>query len=246
MKADSAVQRRLLELAEVDAELNRVQHRRRTLPELDEIGQVERDQQAKRDALVSAQTSQGDLDRDVRRLESEIEQVRERDKRDRAVLDSGSPGSAKQQEGLHHELDSLARRQGTLEDELLEVMERREAVQTEVARAEEESSAVEARLEDVRHRRDEAVADLDSAEAKRRADREELVAELPSDLKALYERVREQRGIGAGLLRGRRCGACQIELDRAAVSEVKEAAADDVVRCEECGAILVRTAESGL
>ena len=246
MKADSAVQRRLLELAEVDAELTRVQHRRRTLPELDEIARIEREQQEKRDVLVSAQTSQGDLDRDVRRLESEIEQVRERDKRDRAVLDSGEPGPSKQVEGLHHELDSLARRKGALEDELLEAMERREAVETEVAHAQEETTEVEARLEDVRHRRDEELADLDSTEAKRRADREALVAELPSDLKALYERVREQRGAGAGLLRGRRCGACRIELDRAALSELNEAAADDVVRCAECGAVLVRTSEPGI
>ena len=109
-----------------------------------------------------------------------------------------------------------------------------------------ELAEVDAELTRVQHRRDEALADLDSTEAKRRAEREQLVGELPSDLKALYERVREQRGIGAGLLRGRRCGACQIELDRAALSEVKEAAADDVVRCAECGAVLVRTAESGL
>lgn len=246
MKADSAVQRRLLDLAEVDAEFNRIRHRRSTLPELEEIGQVERDHQAKRDALVSAQTSHGDLDRDVKRLESEIDQVRTRDQRDRAVLDSGNPGSSKQVEGLQHELDTLARRQGTLEDELLEVMEQREAVETDVARSRDAAADAETRLEDAQHRRDEALADLDSAEAKRGAEREVLVAEIPEQLMALYERVRTQRGVGAGLLQGRRCGACRIEIDQSALSQIRESAADDVVRCEECGAILVRTGESGL
>lgn len=244
MKADPAVQRRLLDLAEVDAELNRIQHRRGTLPELEEIGRAERDHQVKRDALVSAQTAFGDLDAEVQRLESEIEQVRARDKRDRAVLDSGSPGSSKQVEGLNQELDTLARRQGVLEDELLEVMERREAQETDVNRSREEAQTAETTLADAQHRRDEALADLDAGEAKRRAERDVLVGEQPADLLRIYERVREQRGIGAGALQGNRCGACRIELDRAALAELREAAADDVVRCGECAAVLVRTGES--
>ena len=246
MKADPAVQRRLLDLAEVDAELNRVNHRRRRLPELEEIGQAERDLRAKRDALVSAQTSYGDLDRDAKRLENEIEQVRAREDRDRKLLDSGTVGSSKQLEELQHELETLTRRQGNLEDELLEVMERREALEIDVQRAREEVGAAETRLEDAQRRRDEALADLDSAEAKRTAEREVFAAELPRDLLSVYNRIREHKGVGAGLLQSRRCGACRIELDRAAVAQVRDAAADDVVRCEECGAILVRTGESGV
>ena len=69
---------------------------------------------------------------------------------------------------------------------------------------------------------------------------------LTPGLDALYERVRAQRGIGAGLLRGRRCGACRIEIDRTTMSKIQSSAADDVVTCDECGAILVRTGESGL
>jgi uncharacterized protein len=245
VKADSAVQRRLLDLAEVDAELNRVNHRRRTLPELEEIGRAERELQAKRDSLVSAQTSFGDLDRDVSRLENEIEQVRAREDRDRALLDSASLTPTKQIEQLQHELETLARRQGVLEDELLEVMERREAVETDVARAREEVATAESRLDDSRARRDEAWADLDSTEVKRNAEREVLVSELPSQLLELYDRIRQQKGVGAGLLQGRRCGACRIELDRSALSGVRDAADDDVVRCQECGAILVRTGASG-
>jgi len=241
VKADPAVQRRLLDLAEADAELNKIQHRRRSLPELDEISRAERDHQAKRDALVSAETARGDLDAEVQRLESEIDQVRSREQRDRKVLDSGNPGSSKQVDGLNQELDALARRQGVLEDELLEVMERREAQETDLARTREEAEAAESALADAQHRRDEALADLDSDESKRRAERDALLGELPADLLKLYDRVREQRGIGAGRLQGSRCGACRIELDNATMVEVREAAADDVVRCAECGAVLVRS-----
>lgn len=238
MKADPAVQRRLLDLVADDAELNRAAHRRRNLPELTEIDEAERDLQAKRDDLVVAQTSAGDLEREVKRLEGEVEQVRAREQRDRERMQAG--GSAKQMEDLDNELQTLSRRQGVLEDELLEVMEQREALDTNVSKAREAVEVAEERLGDARRRRDEAFADLDAAESRYRGDRDAIVAELPQDLLALYERVREQRGAGAGQLQGSRCGACRLELDRAAMVEVREAADDDVVRCAECGAVLVR------
>ncbi|GAA4858921.1 zinc ribbon domain-containing protein [Saccharopolyspora rosea] len=238
MKADPAVQRRLLDLAEADADLNRVNHRRRTLPELEEIGQAEREVQARRDELVVAQTAFGDLDRENKRLENEIEQVRARERRDREMMTSGA--SAKQVEDLEHELQTLARRQGILEEELLEVMEQREASETNVTKSQEAVTAAEERLAEVRSRRDAALAELETAESRRRAERDLIVKSLPEGLAALYERVRQQRGIGAGPLQGSRCGACRIELDRTALAELRDAAADDVVRCEECGAILVR------
>ncbi|GAB2688748.1 C4-type zinc ribbon domain-containing protein [Saccharopolyspora gloriosae] len=242
MKADPAVQRRLLDLAEVDAELNRVNHRRRTLPELEEIGHRERELQAQRDSLVAAQTSFGDIDRDAKRLEAEVDQVRKREDRDRKLMESG--GSAKQLEDLQHELQTLARRQGNLEDELLEVMEQREALESDVERARAGVTEAEQRLADVQHSRDEAMADLDSAEAKRTVERESVAGTLPEPLLALYDRIRASKGVGVGPLQGNRCGACRIELDRSKLAELRDTAADDVVRCEECGAILVRTKDS--
>ncbi|MEV0701348.1 C4-type zinc ribbon domain-containing protein [Saccharopolyspora sp. NPDC050389] len=238
MKADPAVQRRLLDLAEADAELNRVEHRRRTLPELDQIGQAEGEVRAKRDELVVAQTAFSDLDREVKRLENEVDQVRAREQRDRDLMAAGA--SAKQLEDLEHELQTLARRQGILEDEQLEVMEQREALETNVTKSREAVAAAEERLTDIQSRRDEALTDLEVAETRRKSERDLIVKAMPADLLALYERIRGQRGVAAGLLQGARCGACRIELDRTALNEVREAAADDVVRCEECGAILVR------
>ena len=240
MKAAPAVQRRLLELAEVDAELNRVDHRRKRLPELEEIGHAERDLQAKRDSLVSAQTAHGDLERDAGRWGTEIEQVRTREQRDRALMDSGELATPKQIENVQNELESLTRRQGSLEDELLEVMERREATETDVEKARGEVASAEEKLAEVQGRRDEALLDLDSTEVKRKAERETLVADLPENLLSLYERVRGQKGTGAGPLQSNRCGACRLELDRTTLSEVREAQDDDVIRCAECGAIIVR------
>jgi hypothetical protein len=140
----------------------------------------------------------------------------------------------------------LQRRQSTLEDDLLELMERREAAELDGQHAGVELAKAEEALADANRRRDGAVADLETAQARRDADRTRLVPEFPEALLGLYERVRKNKGIGAALLRARRCGACRIELDRSAISRIAGTAADEVVTCEECGAIMVRTPESGL
>jgi uncharacterized protein len=245
VKADPAVQRRLLELADVDAELARVDHRRRTLPELAEIAEAEKTVQARKDAKVANETALGDLDREVKRQEKEIDAVRAREDRDRALLAGGTVNS-KQMTDLEHELATLERRQATLEDDLLELMERREAVELDGQHAGVELAKAEEALADAANRRDHALADLENVWARRTDDRAKLVPGFPEQLLAAYERVRSHRGIGAALLRARRCGACRIELDRSAISRISGTAADEVVTCDECGAIMVRTAESGL
>jgi predicted nucleic acid-binding Zn-ribbon protein len=246
VNADPAAQRRLLDLADVDAELARAAHRRRSLPELAEIDQAEKDLQAGRDSLVSAETVASDLDRDIRKLESEIDQVRAREERDRGLMNSGSISSGKQLEDLQHELATLHRRQSVLEDDLLEVMERREAIDSDLERSRTTLADIEERLADAYRRRDEALGDLGTMEVRRQGERDTLLSELPPDLVTLYERIRAQKGTGAAPLRQRRCGACRLELDRTAIGRLREAPPDEVLRCEECGVVLVRIPESGL
>ena len=53
-------------------------------------------------------------------------------------------------------------------------------------------------------------------------------------------------GVGAAKLQHGRCGGCQLEANNADMSAYRAAAADDVIRREECGRILVRAADSGL
>jgi predicted nucleic acid-binding Zn-ribbon protein len=245
MKADPAVQRRLLDLAEVDGELARLAHRRRTLPEHAALTAAETAVRRAKDALVQVETRAGDLDRDIRRLERDVDAVRARTERDRAIL-AGAGVGAKQATDLQHELETLARRQSVLEDEQLEVMEQREAVGSDAAYAGRVLAEAEQEQSTLTERRDSALLDIDAAEAGRRRTREEVVATLPDDLLAEYDRRRSRGGTGAALLRERRCGACRLELDRTALSALRAAPPDEVAHCEECGVVLVRTAESGL
>jgi hypothetical protein len=244
VKAAPEAQRRLLDLQAVDTALAQLAHRRRSLPELAEIETIAREISALADERARAQVAVDDLDRDISRFEKDIEQVRTRKDRDQTRLNAG--GALREIEGLQHEIATLNRRQSELEDAELELMEQKEtaeaaltAVQQRLTDAEERRSAAEAR-------RDAAYAEIDKEQEFKSAARGPLAADLPADLVTLYDKIRTESGLGAALVRSGRCGGCRIELYGADLARVKSAPADDVVRCEECRRIMVRTAESGL
>jgi uncharacterized protein len=244
MKAEVAQQRSLLELAEVDAGLGRIEYRAKRLAEQERLDRVRADVRQATDRLGALGIAADDLDGRVAKFEAEIAAVCQREDRDRALLNGGAVG-AKQLSELQHELDTLQRRQASLEDSLLEVMERREELQGEQASASARIGELEAELAAAQQARDEALVALDELRHQSASRRGELIAAMDADLVALYERQRARGGAGAGVLQGRRCGACRIEIDRGELARISAAADDDVLRCPECGAILLRVKVSG-
>ncbi|QIS10792.1 hypothetical protein F5544_14535 [Nocardia arthritidis] len=245
LNVEPSVQAKLLQLAAVDAELTRIAHRRAVLPEQQEVARLEAERNAQKDAAVAVEIVLDDLDRDIRKLEGEVDAVRKREQRDRGLLDAGSVG-AKQYSDIQHELGSLERRRSVLEDELLEVMERREASAADHEHAGARLSKAEADLADAERQRDEALADLEVAQGRCDGERAGLIGLFPAELLAIYDKQRAQHGVGAALLQARKCGACRIELDRGELARIAKTAPEVIVRCPECGAIMVRTRESGL
>lgn len=239
VKADPFLQRKLIDLAGLDKALAGAMHRRRSLPELAAITELSTRVATLRDTVVVAQTEVSDLDRAARKAEQEIDQVRTRARRDADRLASGA-GNARDMENLQHEIQSLARRQGVLEDDALELMERRETAEAALRTATEELAAAQQELTAAQTRRDDAFADIDDQCGRLRAERTALVGGLPADLVALYERIHASGKVAAAMLNGARCEACRIDLDRVALSTIHTTGVDTVVRCDECGAILIR------
>lgn len=245
MKVDPFVQERLLELPVIDQKLAQLAKERRTSALQQEATQARAAVVLAEEAAVGARTQVKDLEREITRAEQDVQTVRARIERDQRALDSGGV-SAKQAQDLQHELQSLARRQADLEDVELEIMERREQAGAELESREAAYLAAQAAAEEAvaawDRRADEIAAETVALEGRR----SDLVAELPGDLVALYDKIRERSGQGAGLLRHGRCGACQLMLSSSDLDRIRSAASDEVVRCEECGAIMIRTPESGL
>jgi predicted nucleic acid-binding Zn-ribbon protein len=245
-KAPAEDQIRLLDVQFLDTRLAQLAHRRRSLPEHAQLAELATRADALADELVSASTSVGDIARELRKAEDDVELVRGRAARDNARLQSGQ-GSAKDLQALQHELVSLGRRQSALEDVELEVMERAEQAQAEQSRIETEVERMEAARAQLVARLEEQTREIDAEVARVSADREQGVSGLDQALVTLYEKVRAgSGGLGAAPLKARRCEGCRLELTPVDLGRIRTAADDEVLRCEECRRILVRLPESGL
>jgi uncharacterized protein len=189
----------------------------------------------------------GDLERDQTRADADVDQVRERAVKDQVLLDSGTIGDPKQLQNLQHELVSLARRQSELEDIELEIMERVEGAQAAVRQLSSQHEEALGVRESLTAEVGVLVAEIEAESQVVLIDRKELAARIPADLLALYEKIRvDQNGVGAAHLHRGQCEGCRLQLPPNELERLRSIDPDEVVRCEECRRILVRTSESGL
>lgn len=246
VSATAQQQLRLLDLQALDTRLAQSSHKRKNLPERAELTELIKDTDALRDRIVAAEAEVSDLKREQTKADNDVDSVRQRLKKDQDRLDSGT-GSAKELESLQHEVASLAKRQAELEDVELEVMQRLEDAQramSELVAKRNESDGVRSTLEAAIA---SAEAALDAESAQLSIERNQIAGELPTELLALYEKIRaDQGGIGAAALHRGQCMGCRITVNPTELTRIRDAAVDVVLRCEECRRILVRTAESGL
>lgn len=172
--------------------------------------------------------------------------MRQRAARDQQRLDSGAAGP-RDLENLQRELASLAKRQSDLEDVVLDVMERREAAQERAAELTGRVESVQAKTAEAEARKSAALEGIDAEGFTAAKEREILASTVPADLTKLYDKLRSQQGgVGAARLYQKRCEGCRLELNITELNELRAAPANQVVRCENCSRILIRTADSGL
>ncbi|WP_020145282.1 C4-type zinc ribbon domain-containing protein [Terracoccus sp. 273MFTsu3.1] len=246
LKADPSRQWRLLDLQAIDTRLDQITHAKATLPQTPAVEAARRELGALETEIVNARTAAGDVQRELTKSDQDVQLVRDRAARNQARLDAGQ-GSAKDLQALQHELTSLARRQAELEDVELEVMERSESLTARVAELEARHVELAARVETLESERTTALATLDAEAEKVGSGRADIVAGVGEELIALYEKIRASSGgMAAAELRHRRCGGCRLELGNVDLSRIRNAPEDEVVRCEECRRIMIRTGESGL
>jgi predicted nucleic acid-binding Zn-ribbon protein len=247
LKADPFAQLKLLDVQELDSRADQLRHQLAHLPEHAEIQQLTAARADLDDGARDAAIVVEDLTAEQAKVDADVEQVKARRTRDRDRMDQGLISNPKDLQRMQHELESLERRITSLEDQELEVMERLEEAQKAHADLIAQVLEADERLAALTSTRDEKSAALDADLAEVLAARAPAVAGMPEDLLSLYDRLRELKGgVGAAALRARECGGCRLSLDPAELTRIRGASMDEVLRCEECQRILVRTSESGL
>ena len=250
MKADPFAQLRLLDLQALDSALDRLAHRRRTLPELAEIARL--------DGLVAARRDDARAGRDrgrrprpragrssrrrSRRSAPAGPATRSGWRRARSRSPSSCPTSSTR-------TPPSRRRQGELEDRELEVMEKAEAVQAVARRARRRARRRTSRRAAAaeagrggRRRRDRRRGRAH----RRRAGRPSPPSCRPTCSPSTRRSARPRAASAPAPSRAGACGGCRLDLMGNEKAEIRAAPPDEVLRHEECTRIMVRTAESGL
>ena len=241
-QAPAADQVRLLTVQDLDTRVQQARHRLETLPARSELAALEATAAELHAARIEAETAVSDIKREVTKAEDDVQAVRARAERDNArLLDGGM--TPRELQGLQSELEVLAKRQGDLEEVQLEAMQRLEDAETRLADVSERAVDVDASRAEVASRVDQEAAAIEAEVASLLAERAAVAGTIDADLMALYEKLREQRGgVGAAALSRGACQGCHMDLNPGDLSRIESRPADDVVRCEECGRILVRGA----
>lgn len=243
MNASPEHQRILLDVADLDRRLQQAEHLRTTPPQGARINELAKERQEQLRELTILAGTRDDVRTELTRLESDVTVTEQRRNRDSDRLAAAT--NSKDAQALEHELASLAKRISDLEDIQLDVMGRLEEAETAVGT---QQALIDTTTAEGTRLTAEAKAQIAAATTEidqLSRDRAAITADMPEDLLAEYTR-RASRGIGVGLLRRGTCEGCRMMLSGTHLNEIRQAAPDAVVSCPECGAVLVRTDESGL
>ncbi|MFS0851984.1 zinc ribbon domain-containing protein [Microbacterium sp. 179-I 3D4 NHS] len=243
MNASPEHQRILLDIADLDRRIAQADRARTHPSQAARIGELVAIRQEQLRELTSLTGTRDDVRAELSRVESDVALVEQRRARDAQRLAEAT--NPKEAQALEHELASLARRQSDLEDAELDLMARVEEAEAAVAAQQAllDITTAEGTTLTAQGKADVAAAAELGVQLAR--DRAALSETVPAALLAEYTR-RSANSAGAALLTRGTCGGCNIMLPGTDLNEIRRAPEDAVVSCPECGAILVRTEESGL
>lgn len=231
---------RLLTLQGHDTRVDQLVHRRKVLPE--------------REDLAAAETSLADLERQASAIQDKLDAVA-RDQRRREdevaaveaklaeITDSmygGTITSPRELLTMQQEIDALRRRRTAVEDEILELMEYAEPLQGEIAELGEQRDVLDTAARTAIAKIAEQEAVIDDEVGSVRAERELLASTIPQGVVEMYEGLRRSySGVAVARLENGTCGGCYLALPSAELARIRRLPADEVVHCEECGRLLV-------
>jgi predicted nucleic acid-binding Zn-ribbon protein len=229
----------LLIVQEHDLALDRLRHRRATLPVREVLAAAEAAISALAPGLADVRGRRDEVARDAKRLDDEVTSVRDRAAEADRTLYSGTVTAVKELQALQADVEHLKARQRELEDRELELMEAQERLDAEVAAAEAAMADEQARADAARGElaRDEAEVDAEiAAETEARA---RSTVGIPPSVLDTYERIRStSNGVGVARLVGGTCQGCRLSIPATEVDAIRRGVAGEA-RCDNCGAILV-------
>jgi predicted nucleic acid-binding Zn-ribbon protein len=240
MKAPLEEQKALLELQRVDSAIDRLSHRRVSLPEDVKLTELRTQTEAIDQLAAERDGALVTLRREQERLEHDIDAISRKAAAEEARAAAGRVNNPKELTAIAAEVDALRRRVATLEDDLLERMETRETLESELSELAERRGIADREIAEVTVTRDAALGEIDRELAAERATRTAVIPQLGAQLLALYEKIRAREGgVGAAALVGNVCQGCRVTTSPVELRKLQDLPPDEVKRCDNCRRILV-------
>jgi predicted nucleic acid-binding Zn-ribbon protein len=246
MIADPAAQLLLLQLADIDTRARQAEVKRRTLPVLEQLVKLNVGRVGLSEANTKLKTEIADAEIILRRIDADLDPAKARIERNQKRLDDGLFSDPRSIKSTQDEIEHLKGRISDLEDQQLEIMQ---GIEDGTARLETDTArlaAVTAKMRQLIAERDASIAEIDAELGTLKTRREAIASRIPEDLLTLNDHIAEKQTTGAALLRAGKCTGCALTIDSVTLAKITHAAPNEIIRCDACDRILIRTGESGL
>jgi len=224
----------LIALQNTDINIRRLQSDIEAIPQ--RRAEIEKEFDQRAFEIRALETKRDEARSERVRLEAEVEETRAHAARaDRNLM---SAQNEHEYTAAIREADAARKHISQLETQILEKMETIEQAEGVLKEREPEVVKLRAEMEERVRAFEEQTRTQTEELAARRAERERLLAALPKQMSALYNRIsaRIRDGIAVAEARNGSCTACFMALRPQVMAEVRRG--DEVIICDNCNRIL--------
>ena len=233
---------RLLSVQDHDTRIDQLRHRLDILPERAALVARQQDSKWFVNQRETLQMRQLELQRNLKRNEDELAALEDRRKKEYDRLYSGEVTGTRELLTLQEEVDGLRVRCSDMESDALELMEAIEGIESDVGNLGTSLEDFDAEVVSAQQQLAEAEATVKAEIDQETAARSTEAADIPEAALASYEALRSRMGgVAVARLRNGTCEGCHLALSAMELDRIRQAPADELCHCEECGRILVRT-----
>ena len=213
----------LLTLQEHDGALDRLRHRRATLPEREALALGEADAVTLDARIVTARAERDAIASEEQRIDDEVRSLAAKATEVDQKMYSGEISSPRELQSMQADIDQLRRHQRGLENRELELMEAREPLEATLSELESLRVTLSGELDRLHRTLADAEAVIDAEAIVEAAARTAVAATIADALVAEYERCRVlAHGVGVARLVGTTCQGCHLSIPATESERIKK------------------------
>ncbi|MDD5658952.1 MAG: hypothetical protein PHR39_02935 [Actinomycetota bacterium] len=184
-------------------------------------------------------SSYKELERDRKKLDDDLVLKNEKIKKNEHKLSSGTITSSKEIIGLQEEITSIRKANEDTENKILEIMIEIDDINELIKSEKEKKEKISLHVDKLKDEINSSIQVVESKLNKYQKRREEILKQIPDDILAKYNEVKEKRGgIAVGILKERMCTACNMEMSAGEALNMDDL--NRLYKCPTCKRIIIK------